>query len=274
MSKQNTCLRNGSIFIGDEVTSVRATLETERPRVICRRICTTAPCLIHMNTSKSSRQEGWLAASAKVDREFDRSVRHYLQQMANVPMLTKDEESAAFREVEASRKTCQAIFNRFRFAKALYARLLDRIEGHEARFDSIVSGDYPGGRAAYVARIPELRRKLKHARSGVAVDRCADEIFLTQRCFESLCAEAEAPVFRTKMEIKDNSGEHFRRLLASFSNPSGVEMLQARMSAAAERNFSSTSATSGALAIRETISAVRTASTAPHEPRKYVILAP
>lgn len=46
-------------------------------------------------------------------------------------------------------------------------------------------------------------------------------------------AVAEAPLFRTKMEIKDNSGEHFRRLLVSFSNPSGVEMLQARMSAAA-----------------------------------------
>ena len=46
-------------------------------------------------------------------------------------------------------------------------------------------------------------------------------------------AVAEAPLFRTKMEIKDNSGEHFRRLLASFSNPSGVEMLQERMCTAA-----------------------------------------
>ena len=46
-------------------------------------------------------------------------------------------------------------------------------------------------------------------------------------------AVAETPLFRTKMEIKDNSGEHFRRLLASFSNPSGVEMLQDRMCIAA-----------------------------------------
>ena len=46
-------------------------------------------------------------------------------------------------------------------------------------------------------------------------------------------AVAEAPLFRTRMEIKDNSGEHFRRLLASFSNPSGVEMLQERMCVAA-----------------------------------------
>ncbi len=145
-----------------------------------------------MKTIKSSKQAGHPVASAKADREFDQSVRRYLRQMANVPMLTKDEEAAAFKEVEASRKTSRTIFNRFRFAPALYARLLDRIEAQEARFDSIVSDDYSGGRAAFVARIPELRRKLKHARSGAAVGRCADEMFITQKCFESLCAEAEA----------------------------------------------------------------------------------
>ena len=51
-------------------------------------------------------------------------------------------------------------------------------------------------------------------------------------------AIAEAPLFRTKMEIKDNSGEHFRRLLGSFSNPTGVEMLQEKMCVAAETKAS------------------------------------
>ena len=51
-------------------------------------------------------------------------------------------------------------------------------------------------------------------------------------------AIAEAPLFRTKMEVKDNSGEHFRRLLASFSNPTGVEMLQEKMGIAAETKAS------------------------------------
>ena len=47
-------------------------------------------------------------------------------------------------------------------------------------------------------------------------------------------AVAEAPLFRTKMEVKDSSGEHFRRLLTSFSNPRGVEMLHMRLVAATE----------------------------------------
>ena len=45
-------------------------------------------------------------------------------------------------------------------------------------------------------------------------------------------AIAESSQFRTKMEVKDNSGEHFRRLLQSFGNPQGVEMLHERLLAA------------------------------------------
>ena len=45
-------------------------------------------------------------------------------------------------------------------------------------------------------------------------------------------AVAEAPMFRTKMEVKDNGGEHFRRLLRSFSNPRGIELLHERLVAA------------------------------------------
>lgn len=51
-------------------------------------------------------------------------------------------------------------------------------------------------------------------------------------------AIAEAPIFRTRMEIKDNDGGHFGRLLRSFSNPEGVELLQERMTEAAETKAS------------------------------------
>lgn len=42
-------------------------------------------------------------------------------------------------------------------------------------------------------------------------------------------AVAEESAFRSKMEIKDNSGLHFYRLLQSFSNKNGVEMLHQRL---------------------------------------------
>lgn len=74
-----------------------------------------------------------------------------------------------------------------------------------------------------------------HVRCRVPVDGAGmpDMSLATWRQVCSNGAVAEAPLFRTKMEIRDNSGEHFRRLLASFSNPAGVEMLQSRMGEAA-----------------------------------------
>ena len=126
----------------------------------------------------------------------DKGVLSYMRQMARAPMMTPDEEAAAFKAIAAAETTCRTLFNRFPFAPALYARLLDKIEGREARFDSIVSDAFPGDRAAYVAKIPELRRKLKRARSGTAAGRCMDEMFVSQRCFESLCEDVESRLCR------------------------------------------------------------------------------
>ena len=74
-----------------------------------------------------------------------------------------------------------------------------------------------------------------HVRCRVPVDGAGmpDMSLATWRQVCSNGAVAESPLFRTKMEIRDNSGEHFRRLLASFSNPAEVEMLQSRMGEAA-----------------------------------------
>ena len=79
-----------------------------------------------------------------------------------------------------------------------------------------------------------------HVRCRVPVDGVGmpDMSLSTWRQVCSNGAVAESPMFRSKMEIKDNSGEHFRRLLASFSNPLGVEQLERRMCAAAETKAS------------------------------------
>ena len=122
----------------------------------------------------------------------DSSVQYYLYQMAQVPMLTTEEEARLFKAIAAAAVTCQKLFNGFPFAPTLYARLLDRVEGQENRFDSIVSDGFAGDRAAYVARIPAFRRRLKRARSGAAVSRCAAEMCISKKCFEALCTDAEA----------------------------------------------------------------------------------
>ena len=51
-------------------------------------------------------------------------------------------------------------------------------------------------------------------------------------------AVAEGKLFTTKMVLKDNSGEHFGRLLESFSNPDGVEAMEERINEAASTKAS------------------------------------
>ncbi len=135
----------------------------------------------------------------KAEEEYvmsDSSVMLYLQRMARTPMLTADKEAEAFRTIKAAEATCRRLFNGFRFAPAAYAGLLDRIEGQTERFDGIVSEAFPGDRASYEAKIPEFRLKLRRARSGAAVARCAEEMCVSQKCFETLCADAEARFYR------------------------------------------------------------------------------
>lgn len=124
------------------------------------------------------------------------TVQLYMREMARVPLMTEGEELAAFKAMEAAKKSSRKLFNWFRFAPAMYMRLLDRIEGQDGRFDGIVSVDFSGGRAEYVAMIPELRRKLKCVRSSADMERFAEKLCIEQKCFESLCAEVEERLYR------------------------------------------------------------------------------
>ena len=143
----------------------------------------------------------------------DSSVQSYLYQMAQIPMLNMAEETRLFKAIAAATVTCQKIFNSFPFAPTSYARLLDRIEGQEERFDNIVSDEFAGDRAAFVARIPAFRQKLKRARSALAVSRCAAEMCISQKCFEALCTDADAE-FGKKVRFAKKFGE-LRRALST-----------------------------------------------------------
>ena len=94
--------------------------------------------------------------------------------------------------------------------------------------DGVISGRFDLGEAW---DIPNDSKYGVHVHTEVPVDGMGtpEATLATWRQICSNGAVAEAPLFRTKMEVKDSSGEHFRRLLTSFSNPRGVEMLHTRL---------------------------------------------
>lgn len=82
--------------------------------------------------------------------------------------------------------------------------------------------------------VPDDSAYRMRIRCRVPVDEMTEpEIHLAtfrQVCSNGLVAEVAA--FRSKMQVKDRGGAHFARLLSSFSNPQGVEMLRHRLLAA------------------------------------------
>ena len=96
-------------------------------------------------------------------------IRLYMRQTGRVELLSSREEAALFKTIETCSAQCHEIFNRFRFAPVLYARVLDRLEGQMVRFDHVVSDRFDGDRESYLAKIPEFRRMLKRARGRAAV---------------------------------------------------------------------------------------------------------
>ena len=103
--------------------------------------------------------------------------------------------------------------------------------------DGVISGRFDLGEAWDV---PNDSKYGVHVLTEVPVDGMGtpEATLATWRQVCSNGAVAEAPLFRTKMEVKDSSGDHFRRLLTSFSNPHGVEMLHTRLVAANETKAS------------------------------------
>ena len=97
--------------------------------------------------------------------------------------------------------------------------------------DGVITGRFDLGEAWDV---PGDSKYGVHVSTEVPVDGMGtpEATLATWRQVCSNGAVAEAPLFRTKLEVKDNSGDHFRRLLRSFSNPRGVEMLHERLLAA------------------------------------------
>ena len=97
--------------------------------------------------------------------------------------------------------------------------------------DGVITGRFDLGEAWDV---PGDSKYGVHVSTEVPVDGMGtpEATLATWRQVCSNGAVAEAPLFRTKLEVNDNSGDHFRRLLRSFSNPRGVEMLHERLIAA------------------------------------------
>ena len=100
---------------------------------------------------------------ARAAEMIEDPIRMYLHQMGQVPLLTRDEERELFTAIGEAEEFARDVFNRFLFAPAMYAKLLDKLEGQTERFDRIVSDKFSEKRDDYMVLLPGLRASIREA---------------------------------------------------------------------------------------------------------------
>ena len=96
-------------------------------------------------------------------------IRMYLHQMGQVPLLTREQEVEICMRIEEAEVRAKELFNRFTFAPKMYAKLLDRLEHMDERFDRVVTDKFDDNRDAYMAQLPKFRKQLADVGNRLAV---------------------------------------------------------------------------------------------------------
>ena len=155
-------------------------------------------------------------------------IRMYLHQMGQVQLLSRDEEVSICTTIEEAESKTKEYFNRFLFAPAMYASLLDKLEGQGERFDRIVTDKFDDNRDAYMELIPQFRRQIKDverrlreasekyletiakrnvkptvlrgaektlANARAALKQCFLDLSYKQKILETLCADADERIY-------------------------------------------------------------------------------
>ena len=155
-------------------------------------------------------------------------IRMYLHQMGQVQLLKREEEVDICSIIEEAEAKTKDMFNRFLFAPAMYASLLDRLEGQRERFDRIVTDKFDDNRDAYMEMIPQFRKQIKEvdkrlreasqkylstlaqrrpapaalrgaekglANARAALRKCFEDLSYKQKVLETLCADADERIY-------------------------------------------------------------------------------
>lgn len=165
---------------------------------------------------------------ARAQEMIEDPIRMYLHQMGQVQLLTRDEEVNICTTIEEAESKTKDYFNRFLFAPAKYASLLDKLEGQGERFDRIVTDKFDDNRDAYMELVPTFRKQLREiekrlenasakyldviaqrkpspaavrgaekslANARSALKNLYIEMSFKQKILETLCAEADEQIY-------------------------------------------------------------------------------
>ncbi len=165
---------------------------------------------------------------ARAAEMIEDPIRMYLHQMGQVQLLSRDEEVTICTTIENAETKTKDMFNRFLFAPAMYASMLDKLEGQLERFDRIVTDKFDDNRDAYMELIPGFRKRIRDcekrlgdasakyletiakkrpqpavlrgaektlSNARAALKQCYLDLSFKQKVLETLCADADERIY-------------------------------------------------------------------------------
>jgi len=91
---------------------------------------------------------------------FDDPIRMYLNQMGQVPLLTREQEVEICKRIEMAEVSVKRIFNQLGFATNMYLDLVQRLEEGKERFDRVVTDKFADSRDKYLKILPRVKQEI------------------------------------------------------------------------------------------------------------------
>ena len=122
-----------------------------------------------VETYRANKDQKNAPTTRKNGDSIEDPIRMYLHQMGQVPLLTREQEVEICMRIEEAEVRAKELFNRFTFAPKMYAKLLDKLEHMDERFDRVVTDKFDDNRDAYMAQLPKFRKQLADIGNKLAV---------------------------------------------------------------------------------------------------------
>jgi RNA polymerase primary sigma factor len=127
----------------------------------------------------------------QVLRQLEDPVKMYLRQMGQIPLLTRDQELALAKKIEAAELAFRAQVLRLPFVPRELLNLTDQLLGGEMDPEDFVKEDPTFKREDLLARLKKLRQRLVRTRDATSLRRLFIEFHLTIAAIEWLVARLE-----------------------------------------------------------------------------------
>jgi len=155
-------------------------------------------------------------------KQLDDPVKMYLRQMGQIPLLTREQELALAKKIEAAEWAFRDLVLQLPFVRRELLRLLDELIEGRLNPEDYVKDDPNLRREELIAQVVKLRKRLRRTTSRAGLKRLFDEFHLTIRAIEWIVRCLES--FLRALETTD------RQVLRTRSRRQRQELRQRRRS--------------------------------------------